>query len=547
MAPPKEPDEYTIMEFSSTLHPNGTLEEVYTYRVKRDGELYVLSRSWNIEVRFARGGERVIPIDINVTPSEGCIGYACSSLGQIEMYHGRDYTIYHSKYIKRNEMGIYCRDGFKKGIYVVRYLVRIYPPLLKGTDGYLLHLTLSDDGSAYEKASIRLVGFKIKNLWLPHYMEAEGGDNLTIRTKKRTDGPLTMAVLLRNLPENFTNYGATPVKSAYREGRWEIMKVNMLYIYSTLLYRIVKYYYLSFPLFFLFLYILLGREKDPGEAENTLLLPPQKRPPWLVSYIFHKYGEGDIPPEGLLATILDMRRKKIIELEGDRIFIISEHTRDPIERRVLRFLKRLSGDGEISLSSIKTTGPTRSSSELVQELKELIKTDDEIQKYKDEFIEDLVPWAKYLYSIPTMFFLLMACTPRIFASAFQSTLEYATIYTLLGLSVAAVDDPIKRPLITRWRHNYYQEKLLWDAFREGIKRMKIYPESANDSLVQDWLIYGTALGVGKEASEALLSYTGTASTLLVGYTALKDAFLEPLSKNTLQEREPAALLLDVLS
>ena len=278
VGPIEEPEGYKILDYSATLYPNGTLEEVYTYLVKNDGEFHVLYRSWGSEVRFARGeGERVIPIDVNVTPSEGCIGYACSSLGQLETYHGKDLTIYSSDYVKRNEMGIYCREGLRKGTYVVRYTVKIYPELQKGSDGYLLHITFSEDGSAYERVAIRLTGFDVEDVWVPSYMEAAGEENLTIRTKERIDGPITAAILLKSVPEDFTRSGLAEVKSASREGRWSIRKVNLLYMFSLGTYTVVKYYYILFPVFFLALYLLLGREKYPGRVESERILPPPEK------------------------------------------------------------------------------------------------------------------------------------------------------------------------------------------------------------------------------------------------------------------------------
>jgi len=525
VGPIEEPEGYKILDYSAALYPNGTLEEVYTYLVKNDGEFHVLYRSWGSEVRFARGeGERVIPIDVNVTPSEGCIGYACSSLGQLETYHGKDLTIYSSDYVKRNEMGIYCREGLRKGIYVVRYTVKIYPELQKGSDGYLLHITFSEDGSAYERVAIRLTGFDVEDVWVPSYMEAAGEENLTIRTKERIDGPITAAILLKSIPEDFTRSGLAEVKSASREGRWSIRKVNLLYMFSLGTYTVVKYYYILFPVFFLALYLLLGREKYPGRVESERILPPRRRPPWIVSYIFGGYGGKKICSEGLLATLLDMKRKGLIRIEGGKIYVLSDYTTDPFERRVLDFLRRHSGKDGLELTKIKGALTTGADAELKEDLLRLLKADGEILEYKEEFLEDYVPWAQYSYIVPSPTILMILFILVFFMSSFRGYIESALVYSALGLFPLLTDNPIRRSFVTRWKNDYYREKLQWDAFRKTVKEKKIDPETVEDLLVEDWIIYGTALGVGNEAYDKLLTYSGSAGVLLLGYPSLSGTF-----------------------
>ncbi|RLF70667.1 MAG: hypothetical protein DRN55_08340, partial [Thermoplasmata archaeon] len=43
-------------------------------------------------------------------------------------------------------------------------------------------------------------------------------------------------------------------------------------------------------------------------------------------------------------------------------------------------------------------------------------------------------------------------------------------------------------------------------------------------LVEDWIIYGTALGVGNEVYDKLLTYSGSAGVLLLGYPSLSGTF-----------------------
>ncbi|RLF71995.1 MAG: hypothetical protein DRN40_01295 [Thermoplasmata archaeon] len=98
------------------------------------------------------------------------------------------------------------------------------------------------------------------------------------------------------------------------------------------------------------------------------------------------------------------------------------------------------------------------------------------------------------------------------------------MYSALGLFPLLTDNPIRRSFVTRWKNDYYREKLQWDAFRKTVKEKKIDPETVEDPLVEDWIIYGTALGVGNEAYDKLLTYSGSAGVLLLGYPSLSGTF-----------------------
>ncbi|RLF71996.1 MAG: hypothetical protein DRN40_01300 [Thermoplasmata archaeon] len=135
--------------------------------------------------------------------------------------------------------------------------------------------------------------------------------------------------------------------------------------------------------------------------------PPRRRPPWIVSYIFGGYGGKKICSEGLLATLLDMKRKGLIRIEGGKIYVLSDYTTDPFERRVLDFLRRHSGKDGLELTKIKGALTTGADAELKEDLLRLLKADGEILEYKEEFLEDYVPWAQYSYIVPSLTILMI--------------------------------------------------------------------------------------------------------------------------------------------
>jgi uncharacterized membrane protein len=81
------------------------------------------------------------------------------------------------------------------------------------------------------------------------------------------------------------------------------------------------------------------------------------------------------------------------------------------------------------------------------------------------------------------------------------TFVYSFIFLIQGLIVTAA----KPTLLGRWKEEYYKEKLEWDGFRKFLSDMaqlKKY-ELQDFAMWKEWLIYGTALGVGKKVSEAM--------------------------------------------
>lgn len=63
-------------------------------------------------------------------------------------------------------------------------------------------------------------------------------------------------------------------------------------------------------------------------------------------------------------------------------------------------------------------------------------------------------------------------------------------------------------LFGRWKVSYYKEKLEWDAFKNFLSNLamiKKYSLRKDISIWKDWLIYGTALGVGDKVVEAMKS------------------------------------------
>lgn len=57
----------------------------------------------------------------------------------------------------------------------------------------------------------------------------------------------------------------------------------------------------------------------------------------------------------------------------------------------------------------------------------------------------------------------------------------------------------------RWKADYYKEKLEWDAFKSFLSNFAIIQKYAPEDIAiwKEWLVYGTALGVGHNVVKAM--------------------------------------------
>jgi uncharacterized membrane protein len=60
-------------------------------------------------------------------------------------------------------------------------------------------------------------------------------------------------------------------------------------------------------------------------------------------------------------------------------------------------------------------------------------------------------------------------------------------------------------LFGKWKEDFYKEKLEWDAFRSFLSDFALIQQYSPADLImwKEWLVYGTALGVGDKVAEAM--------------------------------------------
>ncbi|RLE89436.1 MAG: DUF2207 domain-containing protein, partial [Thermoprotei archaeon] len=194
--------------------------------------------------------------------------------------------------------------------------------------------------------------------------------------------------------------------------------------------------------------------------------------------------------------------------DGDLLIkIVDKNVDDRYERRVLRFLSRF---------SVNDTVDTRYMKERIEELK-----DDRIR------ISELSRELRYLVSSPdrrvalkfmisgrsrVAVFMIVSIILLVVSIMLADLIPGAGLMimkavigsgVLLVQSIVAIFAP--STLFGRWKGVEYKEKLEWDAFRRLLSDLALIRRYAPQDLSMwgEWLVYGTALGVGDKVVEAM--------------------------------------------
>jgi uncharacterized membrane protein len=186
---------------------------------------------------------------------------------------------------------------------------------------------------------------------------------------------------------------------------------------------------------------------------------------------------------------------------------------DEYERSVIQFLEENSAGKTFDALAFEKIVKDQSKSwdGNKESLKALHETMDDLLRYKNndvasEFVSGLS--LRVLGNIDLKY-LIKVLYIVVFIFAFAggiSLLKNAVVATSLILVVQAMI-PVMAPssLFGRWKQDFYREKLEWDAFARFLSDFASIQKYAPEDLIiwKEWLIYGTALGVGDKVRTAM--------------------------------------------
>jgi uncharacterized membrane protein len=520
-----------VDDYSADLYLNGTLKERFTYNIDAAGKYRMLYRSWTTLPVSLQNLSRPYVEPLEIIPPAGTIPYIKDQSGRVTVTANGEASQAAISEINTlaelNETGCYRPQRFDSGSYQIDYLFSIHPPLECDSEYCHWNLAFADKHLPYRQATITIHDPEnlIVQLFphmppnMPFDVKREG--NAWIMTgSSPEDGLVEVEMLLRpeaaeiidGFPRQVSN-----VREKTLEAQQSKSSSNLLFALRALV--------LIFPFALALFYFKFGKEKQ-FTVPSTLSYVPHKRKPWLVNMVFR--GDAfDFDEDGFYATLLDLHERGAIEIDIDskvglKIKLLKNvgavdaeaagNEFDDYERNVLSFLKEHSANGTFDPAAFEAEVKHLSSSRSHgSELRVLHDRMDELLRTGDRSAASALVSGRSLrvFGGSGLGYLFRIAFYIVFFAIFLGGLSLlanpvaATVFILLAQ--AAVPAMAPSSLFGRWKEDYYKEKLEWDAFRNFLSNFAMIKKYAPEDLGmwKEWLIYGTALGVGDKVREAM--------------------------------------------
>jgi uncharacterized membrane protein len=510
-------DSAYVESYRATLFPDGRLEEEFTYRLNED-RFRMLFRLWRAPLSLK-------PLDMPYVMVLG-VGGPPGAVSYIRDYASEPFILSSSggspfdywdllMLAEANEAGVLDPERFDPGTYQVDYLFDVHPPLEFDEDVGHLNLMLADKHLEYRDVEIVLADADYIQEIYPHppslRVERQGGD--IVLTGRSGEDMLLEVEMLIDLDAlgDFDGF-----QSHIDDIRESTVRANSAYLMEYSIALMLRYgaraLALLMPLLLYAVYYRYGREKEYTVPRYLSAMPNRERRPWLVNQIF-KSDALDYDADGFYATILDLHRRGIVSLEsktgGLLIRLVGEGVDDPYERSVLGFLRSLSVGGVVDTDQLG--GMT----ELIREGGESAARAFELQNQLESLTTgvDMDVASEFMVSGRRRVLPLLVMPGLVIAAAFliisdpsfspiRSTAVVASVIPIVQVIVAL---GFPSSLFGRWRGDAYREKLEWDAFTrhlDDLSQIERYPPE-DIGMWGEWLVYGTALGVGDAVVRAL--------------------------------------------
>lgn len=508
-----------ITRYQGALQADGTFTEVYTYEVKTAGVYRMLYRYWIDPLSTERQDTPYIEFKGMEVPS-GVTGYLKDSAGRVILGQGGDPA--HEEFIRsmaeRNEVGIYNPGYFQAGTYTVRYTYSIHPPIEYDGETAHLNLRLVEEHIPYRSLEI-LIPSTLAEEVFPHppgLVVDRSGAVVKITGTLAADEVMGIEMLF---PRDAVS-GLQGFPSAVQDVRDKTVSANpwfnILPLYlAGFLYSLGLVMVFLTPFLLLAIYHYYGRERQYTVPEYLSFTPRPEMKPWAVNLLF-KGDAIDFDQDGYYATLLDLHRRNLItirEKPGTKGVTITRNqgdSDDPYEQKVLSFLGDVGKEGTVDSEDLQALANEAKSDRTAEarilkyqrELAGVTRTSDPrlISRYIVDGRDHILPLLLAAVALCIVTVLALILYPPL-----SSILGPAIIFWvgMLVQSGAALAFP--STLFGHWKDDKYQEKLQWDSFARflsDLARIKQY-SSQDISMWGEWLVFGTALGVGQKVEYAM--------------------------------------------
>ena len=525
-------DTVRVENYTARIHLDGNIEETFVYEITEPGKYRMLYRNWEMALYGPfepwESGRRSFPFMevMNISAPEGTIRYVKDAVSGVRLVSKPDdpaglINYFISSKALDNEAGAYLPSFFDAGTYRMDYVFRIHPPLECDGEYCHLNLKLASEHLRYSSLSITVHDSDglIERVFTHPLMNARREEEAwVIRGSSQKNDLLEVELLLK--PEVMNRMDA--FQERIDDVERKTVSANMLFSTASMVIGVASYALVAlallFPLIILAFYNACGKEKS-FVVPKTLSYVPKSRKPWLVNLVF-KGDPFKFDGNALYATLLDLKRRGIIELDEKsgslRITVLEKDAGDDLyEKRVMKLLTDFAGadgvfdadefEGRIAALSGKGAFGQAEARMIMKTMDDLMKTPN---PYDAAAAEEFVSRGKkrvWLIITPALLALCAAfCGFKYYGTVFPALKPcfYASMVLVLQ-SVPLLFT--SSALFGKWKQDHYKEKLEWLAFRRFLSDFamikKYAPEDLN--IWKEWLVYGTALGVGDKVAEAM--------------------------------------------
>jgi len=508
-----------IADYRATLHENGTFVEAYTYEVKQGGNYRMLYRFWQDPLSTQVLDVPHIQIVGMETPP-GTVGYIRDWSGKVTLFHDDNpaYTRFVEGVAERNEVGIYNPAYFERGMYAVSYTYLLHPPIEHDDSIAHLNLRLVDRHIPYRHLEIQLPARYAGEVFAhpPGLSVVREGDRVIITGSVAADEVLGVETLfpvsemggLQGFPQYVEDVpGRTHAANPFTH-------ILPLYCAYALFALGIASVVLT-PVVLLLFYRRYGREKEFSVPEYLSFTPNPGMKPWAVNLLF-KGDPMTFDEDGFFATLLDLNRRNLITIQekpegkGLVIAVHGKEGADAYEQRVLSFLEEIGAGGTVDTEHLQ---------HLVGQARRDPSTEKMLLRYQRDLMSmtrksDPRLIAQYVvdgrdHVFPLLFVAIAFCAVSVMALVIVPVLSHLLGPAVILFAGAIVQSGIAlafpSTLFGHWKGDGYREKLEWDAFARFLSDLALIRQysPADISMWGEWLVYGTALGVGDKVEKAM--------------------------------------------
>jgi len=511
-----------VEHYDAVFYENGTLIERYTYDVSAPGEYRMLFRYWDAPLSFHAIDRPHIEFSGMTSPA-GTIGYVRDYRGEVRTVAGTagsDEVGTIQNLALDNEVGIFNPDYFAPGTYTVEYSYVLRPPVEYDREWAHLNLKLLDEHVPFRDIRVTLpFAGMIEEVYThpPTLAVERTGEAVVITGNAPENDAMNIEMILDPAFMEgiscFPTYVSDVRQQAADANRWP----PILYGAAGVLHVLGNVLVLLMPFIFLGVYLRYGREKSFTVPEYLSFTPNTALKPWQVNLLF-KGDALDFDEDGFYATLLDLHRQKKIlvtekpEGKGVTVRILSTESTDPYEQRVLNFLANLADDHVVDTTDLEDLARTARRSpgyqhRIVQYQQSLAAlTRDVDTSFAYRYIKDgrtlILPLA-FLGAIPCGLSILLLLV----APGAAYLLVPAAVLSLIAAIQVGIAALFPSTLFGFWKGESYREKLEWDAFARFLSDLALIRDYSPEDLSMwgEWLVYGTALGLGDKVEAAMKS------------------------------------------